>query len=509
MVLESGVLHWLLSSQYTINYTFCKRQTYTKTINQYFFYLKKTILKTMKKLNLFYVFLLFLIGCNPDSDIPIEEPDFEGYTLVWSEEFDGNEISTLNWIHELGDGTGYGLPSGWGNDELQLYTDASENSYIEENADGVSALVIAATEESPGNYRSGKLTTQGLQSFRYGKIDARIKLPTAQGMWPAFWMLGDNFPTIGWAGCGEIDIIELVGFEPDVVHGNIHYVDGGQNYADAEGDPKMINETFDQNYHNFSIEWTPTEIQWFLDEELFKTTSIDNDGLKEFDRSFYLILNVAVGGNWPGSPDATTTFPQKMYVDYIRYYSKNGFTVLSEPVLDVDEETVFINVPPNIAEYAFNESMNQFPNIGTMIFGAGGEPNIFSSGTAVDGDSAVVFSYPGSNWGGGWFDLDQSPIDLSAYTNGSLVLSINIPSVIVDAEIKLESVNSNAAVFLTTYTPTNTLSNGYVEYTIPLSDFVGLDFTDIKIPFALWNPVDAGGTFPAADVLIDNIHWVQ
>ena len=465
----------------------------------------------MKKLIFFYLLLLFVIACNPDEEQPPtgETPGFEGYTLVWSDEFDGNSINTSNWVHELGDGTDYGLPAGWGNDELQLYTDASDNSYIEQDADGTSALVIEATEEGAGNYRSAKLTTQGLQSFRYGKIDARIKLPTAQGMWPAFWMLGDNFPTVGWAGCGEIDIMELVGSEPDVVHGNIHYVNGQQEYKNAEGDSKMINETFDQNYHNFSIEWTPTEIQWFLDGELFKTTSIDDDGMKEFHRSFYLILNVAVGGNWPGSPDASTSFPQKMYVDYVRYYTKDGFTAPTEPVLDIDEETVFINIPPNVGEYAFNESMNQFPGIGTMIFGGGGEPDILPSGTAIDGDSAVLFRYPGNSWGGGWFDLDQSPVDMSAYANGSLVFAINLPSTIVDAEIKLESVSSDAAVFLTNYTPTNTLSNGYVEYTIPLSDFAGLDFTDIKIPFAFWNPVDASGGFPAGDVLIDNIHWVQ
>ena len=464
----------------------------------------------MKRLSLFYVLLLFVIACNPDPDVPpIDEPDFEGYTLVWSEEFDGNEINSLNWIHELGDGTAYGLPVGWGNDELQLYTDAPTNSYIEEDADGVSALVIAATEESPGNYRSAKLTTQGLHSFRYGKIDARIKLPTAQGMWPAFWMLGNNFPTLGWAGCGEIDILELVGSEPNVVRGNIHYVDGAQEYANDEGSPKMISETFDQNYHNFSIEWTPTEIKWFLDGELFKTTSIDDDGMKEFDRSFYLILNVAVGGNWPGNPDATTTFPQKMYVDYIRYYSKDGFTAPTEPALDIDEETVGVYVPPSIAQYAFNSTMTQFPNAELVVFGGGGEPEIFPSDNAIEGDSALLFRYPGGNWGGGWFDMNTSTVDMSAYASGSLVFSINKPVDLVDAEIKLESTSTDAAVFLVNYTPTATLADGYVEYTIPLADFVGLDFTEIKIPFAFWNPVDAGGGFPAADVLLDNIHWVQ
>lgn len=464
----------------------------------------------MKKLSLFALLLLTMFACEPEpTPEPEPEPDFEGYTLVWSEEFDGASINPLNWVHELGDGTAYGIPAGWGNNELQLYTDATENSYIEEDADGVSALVIAATEESPGNYRSAKLTTQGLQSFRYGKIDARIKLPTAQGMWPAFWMLGDNFQTIGWPGCGEIDILELVGSEPNVVHGNIHYVDADQNYSNDEGSPKMINETFDQNYHNFGIDWTPTEITFSLDGTVFKTTSIDADGMKEFQRSFYMILNVAVGGNWPGSPDATTTFPQKMYVDYIRYYSKDDFTAPEAPALDIAEETVGVYVPPSIAQYAFNSALNQFPNLELKVFGGGGEPEIFSSGIAVEGDSALLFDFPGSSWGGGWFDMETSTLDMSAYSNGNLVFSIKKPAALTDAEIKLESTSTAAAVFLVNYTPTNTLANGYVEYTIPLSDFVGLDFTDIKIPFAIWNPVDAAGAFPAAEVFLDNIHWVQ
>ena len=243
-------------------------------------------------------------------------------------------------MHEIGDGTDYGLPVGWGNNELQLYTNASQNSYLEDISDDNTALVIEATESAPGEYHSAKLTTSGLRSFRYGKIDARIKLPTAQGMWPAFWMLGDNFSTLGWPGCGEIDILELVGFEPNTIRGNIHYVDSDQSYASAEGDPAIIAESFSEDYHQFGIEWTPNEITYLLDDVVYKTVSIDNDGMKEFDRSFYLILNVAVGGNWPGSPDASTVFPQKMYVDYIRYYSKDGFNPPSEPALVVAEETV-------------------------------------------------------------------------------------------------------------------------------------------------------------------------
>ena len=463
----------------------------------------------MKKLSLFALLLLGLFACDEvEPPIDPKEPDFEGYTLAWSDEFNGSSINDLNWVHELGDGTAYGLPAGWGNSELQLYTNAVENSYIEEDADGVSALVIAATESSSGDYNSAKLTTQSLHSFRYGKIDARIKLPTAQGMWPAMWMLGDNITDISWPGCGEIDILELVGSEPDVVRGNIHYTDEEQNYSNDEGSPLMITETFDQDYHNFGIDWTPTEITFSLDGSVYKTTSLTADGMKEFQRSFYLILNVAVGGNWPGDPDATTTFPQKMYVDYIRYYSKDDFTASDAPALVIEEETVGVYVPPSISQYAFNSTLNQFSVLELKVFGSGGEPEIFASGAAIEGDSSLLFSFPGGSWGGGWFDLNTSILDMSAYSAGNLVFSIKKPATLTNAEIKLEALTNDATVFLADYTPT-TLTDGYVEYTIPLSDFIGLDFTEIKIPFAIWNPIDATGGFTVADVFLDNIHWVQ
>lgn len=465
----------------------------------------------MKKLSLYVLLIFCIFSCKSDdetviTDPPIETPDFEGYTLEWSEEFNDNSINNLNWVHELGDGTAYGLPAGWGNNELQLYTDAPENSFIEVDSDNISALVITATEDSPGVYHSAKLTTQGLQGFRYGKIDARIKLPTAQGMWPAFWMLGENITEIDWPGCGEIDIVELVGSAPDVIQANVHYTDADKTYSNDEGEPQMLNETFDLNYHNFGIDWTPTEIIFSLDGNVYKTTTIAED-MKEFQRSFYLILNVAVGGSWPGNPDETTIFPQKMYVDYIRYYSKDGFTAPEPPVLDIDAETVGVLIPPSISEHVFNSTLNQFPNTELKVFGAGGEPLISTTDVVVEGDSALVFSFPGGNWGGGWFELGTT-LDLSAYAAGNLVFSIQQDGLLNDAEIKLEALSNSAAVFLVDYTSTP-VANGYVEYTIPISDFIDLDLTEIKIPFALWNPVDAAGEFQAIDILIDNIHWLE
>lgn len=465
----------------------------------------------MKQL-LFSVFvILFIFACQSDDDPmdPIMDtiPDFEGYTLEWSDEFNGAGISSLNWVYELGDGTDYGLPAGWGNNESQLYTDDAVNSYIEKDEENdISALVIAATEDSPGNYFSAKLTTQGLRSFRYGKIDARIKLPTAQGMWPAFWLLGDNRPEIDWPGCGEIDIVELVGKLPDVAHANVHYTNGSNEYRNDEGSPITIYETFDKNYHNFGMEWTPSEITFSLDGTNYKTTTLADD-MKEFQRSFYLILNVAVGGAWPGDPDATTTFPQKMYVDYIRYYSKDGFTAPDAPALVLDEETVGSFVPPSLAQQAFNTGLDQFADLELNTFGAGGEPAVSATDMVVEGDSALLFSYPGGNWGGGWFEMNTAA-DYSAFASGHLVFSLKMPEDLHDAEVKLEAASNSAAVFLVDYTPV-VGSNGYMEYSIPMTDFVDLDFSEIKIPFALWNPKDEDGSFSPFDVLIDNIYWTE
>ena len=462
----------------------------------------------MKKLLILTFALTAIASCKPDDEITLEPAPtllgHEGYTLVWNDEFNVSAISSLNWTYELGDGTTYGLPKGWGNEELQSYTNLTENSFIETDADGTSALVISAKDDGNVGYTSAKLTTQGLHTFLYGKLEARIKLPADQGIWPAFWMLGANKTEIDWPGCGEIDVIELVGKNPSTIYGNGHYVNGENKAASMQGSKDLTGETFDQAYHVFTMDWTPEALAFSLDGKLYHTLPIGDD-MKEFQRSFYLILNVAVGGSWPGSPDASTAFPQNMYVDYVRVYTKDDFTAPDAPVLNLEEETVGSFVSKSTAQFALNSTLNQFPGAELNIFGAGGEPTITSSDKAIEGDSSLLFSYPGENWGGGWFQMEE-PLDLSALSSGNLVFAIYQSGPMADAEIKLEGKYSSAAVFLVNYTP-SPLSDGFLEYTIPLADFTGLSFTDIIIPFALWNPVDAGGAFPAVDIYLDNIRW--
>ena len=156
--------------------------------------------------------LLAFSACNSDDEpTPDTGSPYEGYTLVWSDEFDAN-ISSDNWVYELGDGTAYGLPPGWGNAERQLYTSSQNNSLVLEDEEGNSVLAIVARREPGDNrYSSAKLTTQNLHSFRYGRVEARIKVPQGQGLWPAFWMLGDNISEVDWPGCGEVDIMEVIG----------------------------------------------------------------------------------------------------------------------------------------------------------------------------------------------------------------------------------------------------------------------------------------------------------
>ncbi len=250
------------------------------------------------------------------------------YELVWNDEFNytGLPDSTV-WAFEEGG-------SGWGNNELQYYTSKRpENAYVE---DGL--LTITAREENYGgrNYTSARLITYPTNhSWQYGKIEARIKLPYGQGIWPAFWMLGDDiFEGTPWPGCGEIDIMEMVGGgegKDDVVHGTMHYDDNGHAYYG--GDYQLEEGIFADSFHTFAIEWTDTYIKWFVDGIQYHEASITPSYLTELHDDFFLLLNIAVGGNWPGSPNSSTVFPQQMQVDYVRVYQMDNEPELSGDTL--------------------------------------------------------------------------------------------------------------------------------------------------------------------------------
>ena len=454
--------------------------------------------------------LIFAItsSCDKNDNDDVEEPEDqieipEGYSLVWSDEFDDATIDMGNWQHETGDGTDYGLPAGWGNNELQVYTESAENSGIAADGD-LSALKITALNNGPDDFTSAKLTTKDKISVRFGRIDVRAKMPQGQGIWPAIWMLGDNIDEIDWPGCGEIDIVEVLGHEPQKMYATVHYTNNDNSHRETQESFELLNGNFSDDYHTFSIDWTPESITFSVDGTTVQEVPVEVD-MKEFLRSFYLVMNVAVGGYWPGYPDNTTTFPQSMYVDYIRVFEKDGFEAPAAPALDIEEESIGQNIEPGLAQHAINDVFGYLGNASIVVYGGGGEPFATASELAINGDSSLVFQFPGESWGGGYIELETS-VDLSDFSY--LKFSLNMPDNIADAEIKLESPSTNAAIFLIDYEAVE-VGLDYQEYTILLADFEGLDLTEISIPFAVWNPQDADQNFTGGTVLIDNIYFTE
>ena len=241
---------------------------------------------------------------------------------LWQDEFNqpaGTGPDPAKWVHDVGD-------NGWGNKELQTYTASRENSFVVEDPEAIDgrALVLKAIRTPSGGYTSARLKTQGKFATGYGRIEARLKLPRGQGIWPAFWMLGDNIDRVAWPACGEIDIVELVGHQPGTLYGTLH----GPGYSAQHGLTKSITlprgAGFADAYHVFAVDWRPGGIDWLLDGKIFLTRTRSDlpAGAKWVfdDRKFFLLLNLAVGGLWPGYPDAATRFPQEYRVDYVRVY---------------------------------------------------------------------------------------------------------------------------------------------------------------------------------------------
>ena len=250
---------------------------------------------------------------------------YDDFNLAWSDEFSGAELNSNFWNYDLGGG-------GWGNNELQDYR--VDNAGV---SDGY--LTITAKQESPGGYTSSRIKTQGLIDFTYGRVDIRAKLPRGQGIWPALWALGSNFNEVGWPDSGEIDIMEMVGGggKEDTVHGTVHWnadfsVDP---YAHAYVGGEFTGDDFSTDFNLFSIIRTENQIEWHVNNIPYYQFAIDDSApLAAFRKPFFLIFNIAVGGDWPKDPDATTIFPQKMLVDYVRIFEPKDGT----PPLDTDQD---------------------------------------------------------------------------------------------------------------------------------------------------------------------------
>ena len=246
---------------------------------------------------------------------------YDGYSLTWSDEFSGTEINDDNWGYDIGG-------SGWGNNELQYHT--NRNAYLKEGL-----LVIRAQQEAyrGKNYTSSRLKTQGKQNFKYGRIDVRARLPEGAGIWPALWMLGENITDVGWPKSGEIDIMEMVGGNSPqdkhpngdrTAHGTMHWNNNGLNgsYSPVNtGKSEILSTSLSEEFHVFSIQWDVNGIGWYIDDAQYSYKTINST--QPFREEFFFIMNIAVGGDWPGSPNSSTVFPQRMVIDYVRVFQKN------------------------------------------------------------------------------------------------------------------------------------------------------------------------------------------
>ncbi|WKV11189.1 glycoside hydrolase family 16 protein [Marivirga harenae] len=261
---------------------------------------------------------------NPEDEEDPEDPfepsfegyesplEYEGYELVWQDEFEAEQLSD-DYTFEIGTGS-----NGWGNNESQYYRE--ENTRLDEGY-----LVIQAKEENfqGREYTSSRIITEGKKEFKYGRFDIRARMPYGQGIWPAIWMLGSNFRQVGWPFCGEIDIMEMIGGQgrERTVHGTVHW-QSNQGYANFGHSRNLSEGTLADKFHVFSIIWDENSIQWLIDDQPYGSIDTTPSHLDEFREEFFFIFNVAVGGNWPQYPDETTTFPQEMWIDYVRVFQQ-------------------------------------------------------------------------------------------------------------------------------------------------------------------------------------------
>ncbi len=283
------------------------------------------------------------------------------YNLVWEDEFNGSSLDNTKWTYQTGGG-------GWGNNELQYYTDRVDNAYVS----GGSLKIEAKSEAYMGaNYTSARIRSIGKGDWTYGKMEASIKLPVGQGIWPAFWMMPSESVYGTWPRSGEIDIMEYLGHQPSIVHGTCHFGnawnDKGSSGNSNNNSPGNYN---DGTFHTFTVEWEPTQIRWYVDGLQFHTFNAGDEGayIFPFDQDFHFILNLAVGGDWPGAPDGTTVFPQILEIDYVRVYQElDDIKIRGDLTVEPTASGVIYSVP-DITSTTYSWTV---PTGSTITAGAG------------------------------------------------------------------------------------------------------------------------------------------
>jgi len=273
----------------------------------------------------------------------------QNWKLVWADEFDGDTLNTEKWSYQTGTGGEYG-PDRWGNNELQYYQE--ENVKL---ADGVLTITAKRENVASSQFTSGRIRTINMGDWTYGRFEFRAKMPVGQGLWAAIWMLPTDSDYGGWAASGEIDIMEYLGQDTSVVHGTIHY---GGRWPDNKyrgTDYETDDTAFHKSFHTFALEWEEGKLRWYVDGELFQNlgtgmwySTNPGDFPAPFNKRFHLLINLAVGGNWPGSPDGSTVFPQDLVIDYVRVY-QDGVVGLGEQSSELNLEQ---NHPNPFTDYS-------------------------------------------------------------------------------------------------------------------------------------------------------------
>ena len=269
------------------------------------------------------ILILFITCQEPKSSEKqpvVNEWDKEGWALVWNDEFDGPALNLEKWSYEIGG-------HGWGNNELQYYSDDDSTAFIQDGKLVIRADLVPQGTGSSDNLRyfsSARLRTSGKGDWRYGRIEVKAKLALGQGIWPAIWMLPTDWMYGGWPESGEIDIMEHVGYDPGRVHGSIHTGSYNHKINTQRGGSRLLDK-ISSKFYVYAIEWYEDRIDFLIDDA--KYFSFQNDGKNDFNtwpfnQRFHLLINIAVGGDWPGSPDETTQFPTEMEVEYVRVYEK-------------------------------------------------------------------------------------------------------------------------------------------------------------------------------------------
>ncbi len=437
-------------------------------------------------------------GCNAT----IKTKPYLEYSLVWSDEFDGNQLDLSNWSYD----TGYG-DWGWGNDEWQQYTGSTDNVSVSGGNLVISAQCASAPacNQRDGSITSGRIKTEGKFQFKYGKIQARIQTPVGQGAWPAFWMLGANIGEVGWPESGEIDVMEMNQLYSDqyTTHFTVHWSNPGWTYT---GDYlSLFPDSLGAGFHIYEAEWDSGKVVGRIDGNVVGTVTVQPGNMDEFLKEFFVILNVAIGGTLGGAPDASTTWPQTMLVDYVRVYQADG----GEGTFATG--TTAGTLPtPQAAMYSESHSRFLYNGIIDSANWSGNSTQVATESTAVapfDGNNILAANFVNSNKGWGGFIFDFGPgLVISGFQTLKFAIDTSAMTDFADLGIKMENPGGfpAATVMLSSYVPT--LSSNWAVYSIPLSDFAGVDLANV-LYLGFWNPQSTGSQLTFGTLYLDDIYF--